>query len=341
MKNVNSAAQGVTIAAVAMLMSFMLSTGANASDQQAHQVESYQPNNHGHQRPKRRNRVTVVEGYVSHGVNVFNDEFMVDYSAAAPNVPFLMSSPPLYEIGVLDPGAIESEIITAQTNKNRLVATNGRFVELFGLPRVDELYNVPLDQVQSTFFGSSSILDRVLPLQFDQAGEQQVYRRTNTNQRPTLKEWNEISGQISFSCNGNDSAKVKISIANAFPNAIYTMWDVGASNPLTAQEAPYAVPLGGLPNTLITDDNGCATTTLDVPYCPGRECAAGAASCTSYLSIAHHWDQQTYGAAPGGSFYGVPIGAFTANHMVWPMSGIALQPPSTKWTKRLARRTCR
>jgi len=335
MKDLNSVAKRATTVAVTMLISFALSTGANASDQQGYQSQSESS------QPKHRNRATVVDGYVSHGVNVFNGEFMVDYSNAAPGVGFLMPSPPLYEIGVLNPGANESEIINAQTDENRLVATHGRFGELFGIPRQDELYNVPLDQVPSNFFGSSSVFDRVLPVPFNQAGEQQIYRRTDTNHKPTLKEWNKISGQISFRCSGNDSAKVKLSIVDAFPNAIYTMWDVGSSNPLTSEEAPYAVPLGGLPNTLITDGNGCASTTLDLPYCPGRKCEAGAASCSTYLSIAHHWDQQTYGAAPGGSFFGIPIGAYTANHMVWPMSGEVLQPPSTRWSKRLERRTCR
>lgn len=329
MKNIYPALHHVVALAIILSISLLLSAHAQASG------HSYYKWRHKHA------NTTRVDGFVSHGVNVYNDEYLVDYSNASPNIPFLMPVPPLYEIGVLDPGAADSEVINAQTDQSRLVATNSRFVQLFGIPLQPELFNRTLDQVPSTFFGSTSILDRVLPLPFGQAGEATIYRRTKTNHGPSLQEWNKVSGRISFTCHSDDSATLRLSVANAFPNAIYTMWDVGALNPLTAQEAPYAVPLGGLPNTLITDDNGCASTKLDIPYCPGRPCEAGAASCSSYLSLAHHWDQQTYGAGPVGSFFGLPVGAFGGNHIVWPMSGTALQDPPNPWNPRTVRRTCR
>ncbi len=278
-----------------------------------------------------------VDGYVVHGVNVFNDQFIADYSSASPLVPWLNPSPPLYEIGVFNQGADDSEIITPATDPSRLVATNRRFVELFNLPADPSLFNRTLDQVDSNFFGFQSLTDRIVPLPFEDASEATVYRRVGTNPAPTLEEWNEISGLITYRCFEDGTATVEVSVADAFPNAIYTMWDVGALNPLTAQEQGYAVPLGGLPNTFQTNDRGCGNVTVRVPYCPGRPCEAGATSCSSYLSIAHHWDQQTYGASPAASFLGVPVGAYTANHMVWPMSGVILQPPHNRWIPRAAR----
>lgn len=289
----------------------------------------------------KNNRVVFLDGYVVHGVNVFNNEYLVDYSKVSPNIPFLMPFPPLYEIGVFDDGATNSETITASTNQKRRVATNSRFAELFGLPIDTSLYNITLDKVTSNFFGSTAINDRIPLLSFREAGEASVYRRIGTVPSPTLKQWNRIIGQVKFRCLNDDRAIVRVQIANAFPNAVYTMWDVGALDPLTPSERPYGVPLGGSPNILQTDDFGCASTTLKVPYCPGRPCEAGAKSCSSYLSVAQHWDQQTYGASPAASFAGIPIGAFTGNHMVWPVSGETLQEPHKAWDVKKASRICR
>jgi len=282
----------------------------------------------------------VIPGYVVHGVNVFNDEYLVDYSQVSPNIPFLMPSPPTYEIGAYAPGNFNSDTITSLTDTSRLVATNSRFSELFGLPIDPAIHNIPLNKVSSNFFGSSSLLDRSIPKEFSESGETDIYHRTKSNTAPTIKEWNKVRGQVSYSCKTDDSATVKVEIASAFPNAVYTMWDVGASNPLTAGEAPYGVPLGGLPNILTTDDYGCAETTLELPYCPSRKCEAGAKSCTSYLSIAHHWDEQGYGASPSLSFAGIPVGAYAGNHMVWPMSGQPLRAPHTKWQPRKVKKLC-
>lgn len=282
-----------------------------------------------------------VEGYVTHGVNVFNDQFIADYTSASPLVPWLNPDPPLYEIGVFADGADDSEIITSDTDKSRLVATNRRFLdlfgELFGLEADPALFNRTLDQVGSNFFGFQEITDRIVPLDFEDATEATVYRRVGTNPSPTLEEWNRISGIITYECLKDGSATVEVSVANAFPNAIYTLWDVGAMDPLTEQEQGYAVPLGGLPNTFQTNDKGCGNVTVRVPYCPGRPCQPGAKSCSSYLSIAHHWDQQTYGASPAASFLGIPVGAYTANHMVWPMSGALQQQPHNRWDRKSAR----
>lgn len=276
--------------------------------------------------------VETVEGYVTHGVNVFNNQYITDYSKVSPSIPFLNPNPPLYEIGVFVEGGSDSEVITIDTDLSRLVATNRRFVDLFGINADPNLFNKTLDNIGSNYFGFQSNNDRIIPLAFNIAKEATVYRKSGAIPAPTLSEWNKISGVINYKCNTKGVAKVNISIANAFPNALYTMWDVGAENPLTPQEKPYVIPLGGLPNVLLTDEKGCGNATIKLPYCPGRPCNPDAKSCTSYISIAHHWDQQIYGASPEGSAIGVPVGAYVGNHMAWPMSGKILQEPHNRWT---------
>ena len=281
--------------------------------------------------------VEVVQGYVVHGVNVFNNEFISDYSNATPGIVFLNPQPPFIEIGALDPGAPDSETITADTDTSRLVATNRRFVDFFGIPSDPTLFNIPLNEVGTNFFGFTDPTDRIVPGEFVADSEPSIYVRPRVNAGPTIEEWNKIRGVVRYQCRRDGTARVEVAIRDAFPFGVYTMWDVGARNPLTGDESLYAVPLGGLPNILQADRRGCGHEVLEVPYCPGRPCEEGAESCSSYLSIAHHWDYQVYGASPGGSFVGVPVGAFAANHMVWPMSGDILMPPSTKLSGALRR----
>jgi hypothetical protein len=274
---------------------------------------------------------TSIPGYVTHGVNVFNDQFLVDYSDASPQVPSLMV--PIYEIGVPNEteDASDADVITADTDPSLPVATIRSFGDFFNpetLPGENfdpALFNQTLDQIGSNAFGYTRLDDRVLRVPFNEAVPGDVYQGANTNPRPTVEEWNAASGLMRFQCGADGSATVEVAVRNAFPNGVYTLWDIGALYPLTDKEEGYAVPFGGLPNILLTDSNGCGYIQVEVPFCPNRPCEAGADSCTSYISAFYHWDHQVYGGAPAGTFMGVPVGAIGSNHLVWPMSGTPLQ----------------
>ena len=272
-------------------------------------------------------RVTSVYGQTAHGINVYNGEPLADYSSVSPTIPWLNPVVPVTEIGVFDstPGATDAEVITDITDSARPLATIGTFTTFFGLQgSVDPmLFNMTLDQVESNFFGSTAPVDRAPVGKFEGASVN-VYAAKGVNSKPTVGDWAAIKGRLDYQCSDNGTSTVEIGIKNGLPKSIYTMWDVGAVNPLTIDEAGYAVPLGGLPNVFVTDANGCGHAKVELPYCLARPCEAGASSCTNYVSIFYHFDDQVYGGAPAESFMGVPVGSIGANHMVWNITGTPL-----------------
>lgn len=280
-------------------------------------------------------QVTVIPGYVSHGINVYNDKPIVDYSQASPLVPWLEPDPLIKEIGVLNEqeGAADATVITEATDRSLPVATTRFFPDFFnpGGAINPDYFNKTLDQIGTNFFGFTNLEQRVPLVPFESAQGTEVYRSKGSLARPTVGDWEKISGQIRIRCRSEGTARARLTIRDAFPNAVYTLWDVGALNPLTPAEQGYGVPFGGLPNILLTDSNGCGYTEVELPTCPTRPCEAGAESCISYVSAFYHWDSQVYGGTPAADFAGAPVGAVAANHIVWPMSGTPWMEPQNKF----------
>ncbi len=271
--------------------------------------------------------VTYVPGYVSHGVNVFNDEAITDYSETS-GVSWFNPDPLLKEIGVHDPGAADAAVITENTDRSLPLATIRSFADFFNPAGNfnDGLFNRTLDEVGVNFFGFSSLDQRIPQIPFEGAQPGDFHRVKGAIAKPTVGEWEKAGGLIKVRCRPDGTAKVKLTLKNAFPNALYTLWDIGTLNPLTDQEQAYGVPFGGLPNVMLTDANGCGYKTIDLSYCPTQACE-GSSSCSAYVSAFHHWDSQVYGGSPAGTFSGAPVGAYAANQVVWPMSGTVLIEP--------------
>ena len=274
-------------------------------------------------------RREFYQGHVTHGINVFNDEPLVDYSRVSPGVPWLNANPLVREIGVLaPPGASDAEVITAETDRDLPMATTRSFVDFFNPFSKDDpsLFNLTLDQTGVSFFGFGS-LDQRIPVQpFAAAAPGTVYRAEDNLARPTLGQWDAAGGLLGVECRSDGSARVSVTLRNGLPNGVYTLWDVGVLHPLTPQEQGYAVPFGGLPNILLTDEDGCGYKELTVPYCPDRPCE-GSSSCTSYVSALYHWDHQVYGGSPDATWAGGPTGVYVAGHVAWAMSGDVLVAP--------------
>lgn len=280
--------------------------------------------------------VVVVPGYVSHGINVFNNNAIVDYSQASPSVPWLNPSTLISEIGVLDESANDAAIIDETTDRSLPVATIRAFFDFFnpGGTLDPNLLNQPLDQIGSSFFTFSDLSQRAALVPFDTANPGDLYRGKHTNARPTVAQWEQISGQLRIRCKADGSAVARVTVRNGFPNAVYTLWDIGALNPLTEQEQGYAAPFGGLPNILLTDNKGCGYKKVDLAFCPPEDCTVGAGFCLSYISAFYHWDAQVYGGSPAATFAGAPVGVVASNQIVWPLSGVALIEPQNKFQPR-------
>ena len=287
------------------------------------------------ERPKaERPRVAVLEGYVAHGINTYNGAAIADYANASPTIPWLNPVEPIREIGVFEPGAADAGIIRSDTDSDRLVATTRSFFDFFHPdgPIDESLVNRPLDEVGSNYFGFVAVDDRVRPSPFPEPGAlPSIHRAKEVIASPTVGQWNAISGRITVKTRRDGTSVVLVTIRNGFANGVYTLWDVGALNPMTPAEEGYGIPLGGIPNVLVTDNDGCAFKRVELPYSLVRKCEPGAPSCTSYVSAFYHWDGQVYGASPAATFANAPTGMYAGNQIVFPASGALLQAPSTRF----------
>ena len=146
-----------------------------------------------------------------------------------------------------------------------------------------------------------------------------------------MGEWEKISGKLSVREDDDGLFSVRVTIRDAFPNAIYTIWDIGTLNPLTTAETGYAIPLGGLPNVIVTDNDGCGYTKLKLKYDLTRACEAGAGSCSSYVSVFFNWDNGAYGASAAATWAKAPTGVYGGNQMAWPTSGTPLIEPQNNF----------
>ncbi len=269
-------------------------------------------------------RSTVIEGYVSHGVNIYNGQRIADYSNYSPMVPWLNPTPLIDEVRAYDEANNTASVITESTDPSSLIATSDTFFNFMNPGGVidPKVIDAPIGTIGSNYFGYTAATDRIVPEQYPMAGsEPSVYLAKSVNSTPTVEQWNEISGLITVREKPNGYHKVRITIKDGIPNGLYTLWDVGAVNPLTENEQGYAVPMGGLPNVMITNEKGCAYKEIEMPYSIVRECKEGAESCSSYINAVYHWDQQVYGASPGQTFLGLPAGVLAANQLTWPTSG--------------------
>ncbi|MFQ3245008.1 MAG: hypothetical protein ACI9SP_001655 [Arenicella sp.] len=288
----------------------------------------------------KRYQVTSIPGYVVHGINTYNGQPIGDYSQVAPNVAMLSVQPSIEEIGVYQAGETESGTITPQTDRNSLVATTRSFLNFFnpGGEVNPNSINVPLGEIGNNVFGGSfTALDqRVATPEFPALGTgPALHRKKGVVANPTVGDWEKISGRMTVAKRRNGlGSTVYITVRDAFPHALYTLWDVGARNPLTSDEAGYAVPLGGLPNSITTDAKGCGSVKIELSYDLVRACEAGAESCTSYVSAFYHWDAQLYGGSPAATWAGTPTGVYAGNQMAFPTSGEVLIEPQTAFKPR-------
>lgn len=284
----------------------------------------------------RPHKEIVIDGYVTHGVNVYNDQTMVDYSQVTPLVPWLDAHPKIVEVGALAAGQINAERITAATDRRLPLATIRSFTDFFtpGVQYDPALFNRPLREIGSNFFGFSAVKDRVVSAEFDEAGAGIPYYAQGHNSTPTVGDWDRVSGQMRVKCAEDGSATAQVTLRDAFPNAVYTLWEVGALHPGTPAEQGVVGPFGGLPNVLTTDNKGCGYAELALPFCPLRSCDGD--SCTNYVSAFYHFDNQVYGGSPEAFGAGMPAGVIGSNHVMFPITGVSLIEPQNRFSPRRA-----
>eukprot|EP00177_Eucheuma_denticulatum_P004935 GFKZ01008963.1.p1 GENE.GFKZ01008963.1~~GFKZ01008963.1.p1 ORF type:complete len:299 (+),score=30.36 GFKZ01008963.1:117-1013(+) len=273
-----------------------------------------------------------LDGHISHGINNFNNLPIVNFSTSSL---FFASLPPIPEIGVLTtnpPDATNASLITPATPLSSLMATINptNFQTSLGFPPGVGPFNIPLARTPTLFFTSTSVNDRVTPLPFvdsiNPATLSAPYLSREADSAITLRDWNRASARITATCR-NSAATVRVRLRNALPNAIFSLWNVGVTDPLTENEALSAGPFGGLPNVIVTDGSGRGTVVRRLRYCPFDRCERGVARCTLYVTLSYHFDHVVYGGTPSLDFAGQATGMVVADQVQFYLNGEQLVPP--------------
>jgi len=273
----------------------------------------------------------VVEGYVTHGVNNFNQEMLHTHEFTED--PFTDGH--VNEVACWNPDGDKPIKIDASTNRDTCILAPyiDDVADYFGVEVIPELYNKAFNDFGTLTPMSHNWLDRqVLPF-FGLEGTREErmahpsWDRRHSKSDYTLREFERASGRVTVNCLEDGGADVAVSMRGGFPLFLYTLWIVGGANDHTPNLAPFMMGMA-YPNVVISDENGNLDHTFQANFCPLGECGPGL-TCTWYLSLLAHFDGCEYGGSPALIYFTPPGDAAVsaANHIYFPMQGDILLPP--------------
>lgn len=144
----------------------------------------------------------------------------------------------------------------------------------------------------------------------------------------TLADWAKAQGIAVIKCPTLNTAVINISLKKFLPNRLYTIWAVLGGNGLSA------LPLGGLPNVLVTDRLGNAKFERLLNFCPLQ--ANASEQALLLIDIVFHSDQQTYGAVPDLPLAQLFTGAINHTQYEFEIEGASLPViPNSKTDKAI------
>lgn len=120
----------------------------------------------------------------------------------------------------------------------------------------------------------------------------------------TLADWVQAEGAMVIKCQTDDTSTITIALRKLLPNRIYTVWAIFGG------EALAPLPLGGVPNALVTDSRGDARFERIVNFCPFQ--IRSGDRPLLLIDVVFHSDQQVYGVVPDLPFANLFTG--TINH---------------------------
>ena len=139
----------------------------------------------------------------------------------------------------------------------------------------------------------------------------------------TKGDWFKASGTVTINCNPGGHS-VNIDMRSLIPNRLYTVWAIwlvpGIQEHGEGPPQPHFIPtpLGGTPNSYVTDKNGDATFERELSFCPvdaAREGVDG--NILASLETHLHSDHTAYGGVPAPLAAGYPPGTVLHGHLNW------------------------
>ena len=134
--------------------------------------------------------------------------------------------------------------------------------------------------------------------------------RSGTSDPITLGDWIAAEGRMRIRCHVDGTATIRGSFRELVPNGVYTVWHM-----FIGDQGPAVVPLGGVPNVFVPDEDGAARYARQLSACP-----TDAQSQTVAFLVAYHFDGAAYGGFPDAPLDGLYAGVVTGEHLIFPIN---------------------
>jgi hypothetical protein len=129
----------------------------------------------------------------------------------------------------------------------------------------------------------------------------------------TLGQWLKARGKARIRGSGRDAPFVELKFSELIPRGLYSVWQV-----LAGPQGPVALPLGGVPNVVVTDDRGRGQFSARLNFNPLSP-QAGEVPLV-IIEVVYHSDGAVYGAVPELQLAGFPPGLVTHSHLEFPVT---------------------
>ena len=175
------------------------------------------------------------------------------------------------------------------------------------------LVNVPLRDIQTWVLPPNLQKRAALPPHL--AGPVTGPTQAEPSGPITKGDWFKASGTLKIDC-APEGNSVSINMKALVPHRVYTIWSIWMDPSGPGGVMP--LPLGGAPNSLVTDQKGDATFERELNFCPFVAAREGVDGKRLIIIDAHlHSDHAAYGAIPAPFAAGFPPGAVLQEHLSW------------------------
>lgn len=222
-------------------------------------------------------------------------------------------------MGALGTGA--NSTLLNQSTPDRTVVASYVDLDAVGLPLPimesagPELINVPLQDIGTWVLPPNLLTREDVPSHI--GGPIVGATQAEPNKAITKGDWMNASGKLKVNCSSKRNS-VRMQVSDLVPNRVYTVWALwlDPAGPTGPRFIP--MPLGGAPNSYVTDDRGRATFKRDLNFCPTDAATEGVGGKRLAIIDTHlHSDHIAYGAVPAPIAAGFPPGTVLHAQLEW------------------------
>ncbi len=188
------------------------------------------------------------------------------------------------------------------------------FVGLESASVPSTVLNIPIHDT-SVLVDERGTLRTPIPCADEVSDPSIIARAAPCNEAITLEAWLQARGRAFFTCRPDGRSRVSLGMRGLRPNRLYSVWAIVEDFASGPEFLIRPVPLGGVPNLVVTDRFGRGSLYRNLAYCPHQE--------PSFLGIA------VVLRSNGENFGGVPVPFLNQQDPVSAFDGFAGLIPGT------------